>query len=155
VSGSIDNTLRVWNIESGVCLLELVLAGPVHSFAIFSDLGLTGTETGEVSILELKDLILGRPIITIVRLWLFDLQAWDANLTTRCLWCGNSFLPDETVLEIINKFGSQLSPGQSPCMALASETWDDPRLISECPHCHKPLKYNPFIIDNRSKDDSL
>jgi hypothetical protein len=38
-------------------------------------------------------------------------------------------------------------------------TWDksydghdyDPRLLSKCPHCHKPLRFNPFIVDNRDR----
>ena len=25
---------------------------------------------------------------------------------------------------------------------------DNPRLIIECPDCHKKLKFNPFIVDN-------
>lgn len=41
-----------------------------------------------------------------------------------------------------------MSPNQSPCLELPSEAWKEPRLFSECPLCHKPLKLNPFIVDN-------
>ena len=32
---------------------------------------------------------------------------------------------------------------------LGAEAWDNPGLLAECPYCHKPLKFNPFILDNR------
>jgi len=44
-----------------------------------------------------------------------------------------------------------LSPDQSPCLHLPAEVWDGPRLLSKCPLCHKPLRFNPFIVDNRYK----
>ena len=34
-------------------------------------------------------------------------------------------------------------------LELPAETRNEPRLLSECPYCHKPLRFNPFIVDNR------
>ena len=39
------------------------------------------------------------------------------------------------------------------CSKLSKEAWDEPRLLSECPKCHKPLKFNPFIVDNKGRWD--
>ena len=39
----------------------------------------------------------------------------------------------------------------SPCLSLPAEAWDEPRLVGECPLCHEPLKFNPFVLDNRDR----
>lgn len=31
------------------------------------------------------------------------------------------------------------------------EVWDERGLLSECPKCKRPLKFNPFIVDNRDR----
>ena len=54
------------------------------------------------------------------------------------------------VIRAINR-NANLSPDQSPCLELPDEAWNEPRLLSECPFCHKPLKFNPFIVDNRER----
>ena len=46
---------------------------------------------------------------------------------------------------------ANLSPDQSPCLELPDKAWDEPRLLSECPLCRKPLRFNPFIVDNRGR----
>ena len=46
---------------------------------------------------------------------------------------------------------ARLSPDDSPCLKLPREDWDDPCLLSACPHCHQPLKFNPFVVDNRER----
>ena len=37
----------------------------------------------------------------------------------------------------------------APYLQLPAQAWEDPRLLSECPHCRQPLRFNPFIVDNR------
>ncbi|MEK6284535.1 MAG: hypothetical protein AABO57_02230 [Acidobacteriota bacterium] len=44
---------------------------------------------------------------------------------------------------------SNLGPGDSPCMKMPDDAWDEPRLLSCCSLCREPLKYNPFVVDNR------
>ncbi|MCR4321229.1 MAG: hypothetical protein NUV74_12950 [Candidatus Brocadiaceae bacterium] len=46
---------------------------------------------------------------------------------------------------------ARLSPKDSPCLKLPKDAWNDPRLLSQCPHCHQPLKFNPFVVDNRGR----
>src|SRR5438874_9340512 len=38
----------------------------------------------------------------------------------------------------------------SACLVLPPEAWDEPCLLSACPYCHKPAKFNPFVVDNRN-----
>jgi hypothetical protein len=36
------------------------------------------------------------------------------------------------------------------CLLIETASFrDEPRLLSECPACRKPLKFNPFLVDNK------
>lgn len=69
------------------------------------------------------------------------------------VWCGQRLPVSRKILDVIREISrnANLSPDQSPCLELPDEAWGEPRLLSECPLCHKPLKFNPFIVDNRGK----
>ena len=97
------------------------------------------------------------PLATPVRLWLWDLASqggrWDLEITQTCPWCGQRFPVMEHILELIRAINREagLGPDDSPCLSLPDEAWKEPRLLSECPRCHKPLRFNPFIVDNRER----
>jgi WD40 repeat protein len=78
---------------------------------------------------------------------------WDTKPTARCEWCGWRFNPSLVVLDAIYEItkSSGLTSEQSPCLGLALEAWDEPRLLSVCSFCHRPLRFNPFIVDNRER----
>jgi hypothetical protein len=44
-----------------------------------------------------------------------------------------------------------LSQHESPCLSLAVDAWNDPALVSECHYCHRPLKFNPFIVGRQER----
>lgn len=92
VSGSRDKTVRVWDLASGKCMGIFVTASEVLAVDSYSNLIVAGTTTGEVLFIDLKNLIHGCPFITATRLWLFDNQSWDANLTALCPICGGRFI---------------------------------------------------------------
>ncbi len=37
-------------------------------------------------------------------------------------------------------------------LELPSAAWDESQLLSECPLCRQPLKFNPFIVDNLERE---
>jgi len=82
-----------------------------------------------------------------------DRWRWVDSIKATFQWCGQRFPVSSKILNVISAINrdAKLSPGQSPCLELPKEAWDEPRLISECPLCHKPLKFNPFIVDNRGR----
>ena len=154
ISGSQDRTLRIWELESGKPLGIFVTSTPVQAIATYSHMILAGTQAGEVLILELKNLTLDIPVVNAARIWRFDKHSWDADITSHCRSCGSSFLPEETVLDIIDTFASDPQASKGTRLALPVKAWSDPHLLSECPRCQTPLRFNPFLIDNRSKNDT-
>jgi WD40 repeat protein/Cdc6-like AAA superfamily ATPase len=113
--------------------------------------------SGEFVIFRIIDPLIETPIITPYRLWLFGKDCnrgvWDKKIKASCKWCGQRFAVTDKILDIIKGINREagLTPDQSPCLELPDEAWDEPRLLSECPHCHKPLKFNPFIVDNSDR----
>ena len=158
VSGSMDNTLRVWNIRSGECIG--IIQGYVSSISHIRPDGsfvYRGGRTGGVILLTPLNFVMTPPIVTPLQLWLYrkdnNQGRWDDNITTICKWCGKRFSVTADILDVIRGItrNVNLSPDQSPCFELPDEAWDEPKLLSKCPLCHQPLKFNPFIVDNRGR----
>ena len=157
VSGSWDYTLREWNLESGQCLGMIVLSAHIMAIFIRYPQIIVSLSTGNVNFLEIPRLKIEKPIITPLRLWLYGIEGkpgkWDDNITALCEWCGKRFVTEKKILDAIAGItrDARLAPDDSPCLKLPQEAFNDPRLISECPHCHQPLKFNPFVVDNRGR----
>lgn len=169
-SGSEDNTLRIWDLETGRCLAVYPSRNAgIRCLAQQAGCIVVGTATGKVEFLRLHNPLAAPPFLTAVRLRRFDSQVppsqWDENIKATCQWCGQCFPVSENILNLIrtmprkpdnildfirniaHKIG--LAPSQSPYENLPAAAWGEPGLLSECPHCNKPLKFNPFVVDNR------
>lgn len=153
VSGSGDMTLRLWDIESGGCLGLSAQPAPVASVALRHNLVVAGDAAGSIFFFDFHNRDAGIPLTTAVRLYRFDTESWDAEITALCECCGQRFSPEPSVLEAIRGISKEadLSPTQSPCFYLGPEAWNEPSLLSECPQCCQPLRFNPFIVDNRER----
>ena len=116
-----------------------------------------GTLDGDVILLKGRNFPMEPPVVTAVRTWLYSTRGrngrWEGKIKAPCYWCGNRFPVADEILELIRCINrdAKLREGQSPCLELSDEAWDEPRLLSECPLCHKPLKFNPFIVDHRDR----
>jgi hypothetical protein len=128
-----------------------------------------GTEGGEVLCLQIASAnsrasdagiaaATNLPLVTPVRLYLFGDDGaagrWSDRVTTLCPHCAQRFELQETVFGAIGGItrNARLSPEQSPCIDLPKEAWDEPTLLSACRLCGKPLRFNPFVVDNRGQD---
>jgi WD40 repeat protein len=134
VSGSEDSTLRVWDIGRGSCQVAFIAPAPVRATAVLGDAVMLGTATGAVLFLDLHGIMAGPAILT----------AADCR-SARCPACGRQLEPSDAIIMAIRSICGHLTPGQSPCLDLPAFAFADPRLLSACPHCHSPLRFNPFL----------
>ncbi|MBN2366186.1 MAG: WD40 repeat domain-containing protein [Calditrichaeota bacterium] len=153
-----DKNLKIWNIENNQCI-TVYHSGWRQIFRV-SHLRpdsrlVVGLRNGDAIVLNAINLRLAPPIVTPIRLWLFGRGRfkgiWDEKVTVKCPWCGQRFSAQKEILDVILCItqNAGLKPAQSPCLELPKEAWEDPGLLSECPKCNRPLKFNPFIVDNR------
>jgi WD40 repeat protein len=167
-AGISDPTIRVWDIKSGAFLCVYHTNANVSSLSVILADGrfAFGSTSGEVIIMKPLNLFSGLPRITGIRQWhygtggsgLFNKNRqsgyWERDITVWCLWCGLNFPVETSVLKTIQDISGSTKINSDPasCLELPAEACEDPRLASECPHCHKPLRYNPFVVDNSNKD---
>jgi DNA-directed RNA polymerase subunit RPC12/RpoP len=138
VSGGDDHTLRVWDLESGQCLGVFLASARGSATASFSGRVLAGTASGELLILELRQLPLGAVILTAQQL-LRPAGLELPRYTARCSVCGKEFAPSPAVVAAIQ--------AQSGTPIPKSETRNPkPEILSRCPHCGHALRFNPFIM---------
>jgi WD40 repeat protein len=156
---SYNNMLQIWDMKDR----KLVAMHPSNdcittiSKTISNAYLCYGTYNGCVTILALHNFFSDPPITTPVRIWQYcssgEKGHWDKNISALCYWCGLRFQVEAEMLDVIEAVNrdNHISPNDSPCLKLPDEAWDEPKLLSECPYCHKPLRFNPFIIDNRER----
>ena len=155
MSGSDDKTVRIWDLARDTCLAvygtrsHVILATQVRPWGLFA----CCADRDGFTTLTARNLPSLTPLTTPARLWLHEGDrngpCWDRHITAPCQWCGERFVVDDVVLDTIVSMTSHLAHDESPCMELPPDAWDEPRLRSECPLCHQPLRFNPFVVDNR------
>ena len=143
-----DNTLTLWNFKTGNKLACFPARSVIRSIAVVENSLCCGTESGEIFFLKNNCVILGSgpAIITASYLWNFEEHQyfgpfWD------CPFCGSRYeLPQNIIATVQNRLSmNSIGSISSPCLYLPEEAWEDSALLSECPKCHKRLKFNPFI----------
>jgi WD40 repeat protein len=151
VSGGDDKTLRAWDLATGRCLAVLPAPTGVSSVSEVRSGGklALGTWGGQVVFVTLRDGAPDTPLVTAARLWLSGAGRWDDQPTAPCERCGRRFAPPPAVLDAARGLARGLGPDSPPCLALPAAAWDEPRLRADCPHCGQPLRFNPFLVDNR------
>ena len=76
---------------------------------------------------------------------------WDSDITAACYWCRRRVPVSPSVLDAIQSItrDAGLAAHDSPCLKLPAEAWEEDHLLSECQNCRQPLRFNPFVVDNR------
>ena len=124
VSGSWDHTLRVWDLESGACLAVYHAGASVWTveFSPSGDRIVCGTWVGQMHFLTPVNFPPSGPAI---------LTAFDGQ-PSRCPCCAQYFEPPADVVSTIQAQSAITNPNSE--------------ILSACPHCAKPLKFNPFLL---------
>jgi len=155
ITGSNHCTFKIWNINTGMLYVFFVIPHP----CVTIDAGcegsiVAGDDMGHIYILKLMgDEEAEVPLLTPVHVWSFNQKQWENDSSVQCQCCEIKFAPNAGMIDAVSDIAQKagLTPSDSPCLRLPREAWEDPRLHSECPNCHKPLRFNPFIVDNRPK----
>jgi WD40 repeat protein len=145
-----DKTLRLFHTDTGRTYAQFPLRGKAKDLVI-KDAGQNIVVTDELGLvrLSLKNALLKPVIVTAKRSYGKGCGKEETSISATCEWCGRKFIPESRVLDTISQLTSGLRCDQSPCLVLPDEAWEEPCLLLECPLCHKPLKFNPFIADKR------
>jgi WD domain, G-beta repeat len=122
VSASADSTIKVWDLENGRCLTTYFAEEPLAcnpGLLVEPFRIIIGDRAGRIHFLQMENLELSEPIVT----------AWNS-------------------ISLPENFGQKLSLafGCPYC-----HTWPEIQRTalggtSPCPHCNKPIRFNPFII---------
>jgi len=143
VSAGFDKTLRVWDVESGVCLAAHLPNSQVLAFAISPQAERIVFGAADGHIYFLTPINFPPPGPAILTAFDFGLRNADFGMSpegpaARCPYCATYFEPSAEVVSAIREHSGFPNP--------TSEMFDDPRLLAACPHCGKPLKFNPFFV---------
>jgi WD40 repeat protein len=169
------DALKVWDTTSWREVAIFFTDSPleVATLKVSGHFVAASDQAGRVYILKLVGFRAKQPRITLVR----DLERQVAQITATCKSCRQEFVPPSTVCGTIDDITNQarkleleslgkrklnrmlnrikrfIDPSRSASKdpAPPDEAWEDPRLLSKCPHCNEPLRFNPFIVDNRDR----
>jgi hypothetical protein len=96
--------------------------------------------------------IAGPAVVTAVHLFLHAVNRWEERPSVRCPWCRERApaAPEalDAMAEIVRAAGDGLG---APCFELPADAWSEPGLLSACGRCRRPLRYNPFVVDERGR----
>jgi WD40 repeat protein len=147
VTVSWEDAIQVWDTQRGGVVLRFVDG----SFACVAMGGCrslaSGDSKGRAYILDLVGLNPGPAYVTSAYLYRFDHKQYDGQPSAKCGWCGRFFWSPPAVLDVI----LQITRDTQNLPSLPDEAWDEPHLQSACPHCRAPLRFNPFLVDNRQR----
>ena len=109
-----------------------------------------GGEAGETFNIKVsRELLCPEPgIVTVRYIWEFEKQRYSGP-SADCPFCIKRFEPQKHILDTIHNIlqNSNIGLGDSPCLKLPKEAWEEPGLLSTCPICGGAIKFNPFIVE--------
>jgi WD40 repeat protein len=163
LTGGNDTSLHLWDVANGQRIASYDIGG--GSYPNMPEVAMKEfccTIGEELHLLELVNgLTLGPPIVTATRIWSSgerrmlgfwsSRERWDAHLTVACAWCCIRFRLPPTCQRLIEDYMRPLTSGGASYLSLNSSAWADRRLLSKCPKCRRPLRFNPFAVDNRER----
>ena len=63
---------------------------------------------------------------------------WEDDITAWCPWCWKRFPVETEPMNIIKELEKS---------DLKDQDYQNPELVTGCPHCHENVRINPFRVD--------
>lgn len=149
---AVDGSLRIWDSDAKAQISCFLAPAGVKAMAFGNggQAAVIGDELGSVYVLRLLNVVVEPPVVTLVRLYRAAERRWDESITVECNWCGRRFTPrSELVVAIRDLNEKRRSSFGNVVSRLLGRRFVDRPLLSDCPNCLRPLRFNPFIVDNR------
>jgi WD40 repeat protein len=140
LSLAVDDTLRIWQYDKGICSSVFFLRG-IDCLLIHwgKKLLIAGFDDGRVEFFKFEHLNLGPFASTARRNTVSgDVPAGTAITCPPC--CRQQSIISSAVSEQIKYWANKAGEGG----------YTDPALLMDCPSCGAPLRMNPFFVDMRS-----
>jgi WD40 repeat protein len=142
-----NNMSTLWDFKKGIELTCFFSSSKVSTSTGISNGFILGCVNGEIIFLHLQKAVKQTDylIANMKRIWQRGND--KKHLTVDCPYCKNRFHPDQKLINSIHKIllDNHIHSEESPILNLSKESWNHPKLISNCPNCNSKLKYNPFI----------
>lgn len=168
VLGSGEGALRLWDAQSAAELVGFPSGAGISAMArgMAGGLFACGDRLGGLYLLQLMEFELGPPQVTPGRLrgfgqgrpWRRAFRVGPLGVrrgTGRSCFGVAGAVPvaPAPVLDAIRGLARAAGMGddQPPSVSLPDEVWEEPGLLSECPRCRQPLRFNPFVVDSRDR----
>jgi len=163
VSYSTNKVIMLWDLATGRKISTLASHHGQLTERAFSPDGrhviLREGLEGKILYAYLENVERFIPIISAVKLYSFSEKTgkgiWGENFNSTCWWCGQSFQVSNEIVKAIQAIQpkSHISPFESPRLNPHQDVWQDIRLLFDCPNCHKPLRFNPFVVDSKRDEE--
>ena len=114
-----------------------------------------GTSVGDVTFASLDATDLAPPFVIGAYIWRFARKGengcWQETPLWRCPWCGRQSVVPHRVGRMITRTAGHVAGGSEAASSrtVAEEVWKDARLVTRCVECARPVRFTPFVVDNR------
>jgi WD40 repeat protein len=105
------------------------------------------SEAGALHMLECDNLRCGVPIVTAQALPHGADARHGSALRAGCPWCLRRFDVLQELAETLVALMGDATDHVAGALDLPDDAWNDDRLLSRCPACHRELRFNPFVAD--------
>jgi NACHT domain- and WD repeat-containing protein len=141
--------LQIWGSHTGERIAWYYTESYIYTVGVapaFQSLAI-GDQAGALYLLRLRGFEFSLPIITPIYLYQFG-GGRDSQATAGCPFCGARFTVPQMVISTIYDI-VKCAADAPPSLALTDTAWQKPNLLSECSECHRPLRFNPFIVEGQ------
>ena len=141
LSVSKDKQIKMWDLDTGNLLAAVPDVLPILSNILPEGFFASARKIQGVLLFKIANMKIDLPITTPIRMFNPNISKngeWEDDITTWCPWCWKRFPVETEPMNIIKELQKS---------DLKDQDYQNPELVTGCPHCHKNVRINPFRVD--------